>query len=289
LDEFLSPSLFGERRVLVLRRLGEGPADDSAGDDEPAESSSGSLDPAVLDRLVAHGGDRDTDVHVVVTHREANRGRAQLAALRKVARVVECKRIKGKALREFVANELEGLLQPFTAEVPDSIIHAVGGDLRALASACSQLAVDAAKVDRLTRADVEAFFAGRVEADAFAIADAVLEGRTPAALGLARHALAVGTGGPAITAAMAYSLRTLVTASTAPRSGTMDEQAAAVGMQAWKLRKARKQLAGWTPESVGRALRATAEADAEVKGAAVDPDYAVERLIIRIGRARAAR
>jgi DNA polymerase-3 subunit delta len=210
--------------------------------------------------------------------------------LRKAGRVVECKRVKkGKPLTEFVAAELRALDRPFTADVPGAIVLAVGPDLRALASACSQLAIEGGGAGRLTGDDVEAFFAGRVEADAFAIADAVLEGRTPAALGLARHALAVGTGGPAITAAMAYALRTMVTASAAPRSGTMDEQAAAVGMPAWKLRKARAQLAGWTPDSVGRALRATADADAEVKGAAVDADYAVERLIIRIGRARAAR
>jgi DNA polymerase-3 subunit delta len=286
LDELLSPSLFGERRVLVLRGLGEGAADD---DPDGAEVGSAGLAPDVLDRLVRHAGDTPVEAHVVVLHREANRARAQLTALRKVAAVVEVKKLKGKDVTAFVVQEFENLGVKCAPEVPAAVIQAVGNDLRALASACSQLVVDRAGEGRLGRADVEAFFAGRMEADAFALADAVLEGRTPAALSLARHALAVGAGAPAITAAMAYSLRSLVRASAAPRHGSLPEQAAAVGLRDWQLRKARAQLSGWTPEGVGRAIRVTAEADAAVKGAAVDSDYAVEQMIIRIGRARATR
>jgi DNA polymerase-3 subunit delta len=295
LDEVLSPSLFGERRVLVVRGLGVGKADDeSEGDDsEGGETSggAGALDAAVLNRIVAHAASTDPDVHLVLVHREANRGRAALTTLKKSgARFVECKRIKGaRGFTDFVAAEFRSHERPISADVPPAVVLAIGQDLRALAAAVSQICTDAAGAGRIERGDVERFFAGRVEADGFVIADAVIEGRTPAALGLARHALAVGTGGPALTAAMAYSFRSLVKASAAPRSGSLEEQAAAVGLREWQLRKARQQLSGWTPEGVGLAIRAIADADAEVKGAAVDADYAIERLIVRVGRARHAR
>lgn len=296
LDEVLSPSLFGERRVLVVRGLGAGRADDEAdanqGEDGEADgSSSGVLDPAVLSLIEAHAAQADPDVHLVLVHREANRGRAGLTALRKAgARFVECKRVKGaRALNDFVAAEFRVHHREVSGDVPAAVVLAVGTDLRALAAAASQICSDAAGAGRIERVDVERFFAGRVEVDGFAIADAVIEGRTPAALGLARHALAVGTAGPALTAALAYSFRTLVKASAAPRAGSLEEQAAAVGLREWQLRKMRQQLSGWTPDGVSLAIRAIADADAEVKGAAVDADYAIEKVIVRIGRARYAR
>lgn len=302
LDEVLSPSLFGERRVLVIRGLGVGKADaddegvdtsdGGGGDDATAGSTgSGSLDPAVIGRIVDHAASTDPDVHLVLVHREANRGRAALTAFKKAgARFVECKRIKGaRGFTEFVAAEFASHERPISGDVPAAVVLAIGQDLRGLSAAASQICTDAAGAGRIERADVERFFAGRVEADGFVIADAVIEGRTPAALGLARHALAVGTGGPALTAAMAYAFRSLVKASAAPRSGSLEDQASAVGLREWQLRKARQQLSGWTPEGVGLAIRAIADADADVKGAAVDSDYAIERLIVRVGRARHAR
>jgi DNA polymerase-3 subunit delta len=295
LDEVLSPSLFGERRVLVIRGLGMGRADEDseAGDGEAAEGTTGAgaLDAAVLDRIVRHAASSDPDVHLVLVHREANRGRAALTAVKKAgARFIECKKVKGaRGFTDFVAAEFGVQGRPISGDVPAAVVLAIGQDLRALAAAVSQICTDAAGAGRIERLDIERFFAGRVEADGFVIADAVIEGRTPAALGLARHALAVGTGGPALTAAMAYSFRSLVKASAAPRHGSLEEQAAAVGLREWQLRKARQQLSGWTPEGVGLAIRAIAVADAEVKGAAVDADYAIERLIVRVGRARHAR
>jgi DNA polymerase-3 subunit delta len=68
----------------------------------------------------------------------------------------------------------------------------------------------------------------------------------------------------------------------------LEQAAAEVGLRDWQLRKARQQLTGWSPDAVARALRALAEADANVKGAAVDAEYAIELMIIKLGRARRA-
>lgn len=295
IDEVLSPSLFGERRVLIIRGLGVGKAVDATGsDDSDAESSDealvNALDADSLDRIVAHAATSDTDVHVVLVHREANRGRASLTTLRKAGAVfVECKKpAKGKT-KDFVAAEFARHKRATAGDVPAAVVLATGHDLRALASTVSQICVDTSGEGPISRAQVEQHFAGRAEVDGFAIADALIEGRIPAALDLARHAMAVGASGPALTAAMAYSFRNLVKVSSAPKSGTLDEQARAVGVQEWQLRKLRQQLSGWTPDGVARAIRAIAEADADVKGAAVDAHYAIERVIVRIGRARQVR
>jgi DNA polymerase-3 subunit delta len=59
-------------------------------------------------------------------------------------------------------------------------------------------------------------------------------------------------------------------------------------MPPWKVEKTQRQARGWRPEGLSAALTAVAEADAEVKGAAADPDYAVERLLLAVVQARGA-
>jgi DNA polymerase-3 subunit delta len=60
-------------------------------------------------------------------------------------------------------------------------------------------------------------------------------------------------------------------------------------MAPWQIDKARRQLAGWTPRGIVAAVGAIALADAQVKGAASDPIYALEHAISEIASAKAAR
>ena len=289
IQEFLSPSLFSERRVVVVRGLGMGRAEEVADDDDESAPTSGSLDDRVVAALVAHSKTDEPDVHFVLLHRNANSGRGQLNALKKgKATVTDCKTPTRKGYTDFVAAEFVSLHRPITPDVPEAMVAAAGRDLRALAAACGQLSADYPAKGRLDRQAVESFFAGRVEGDAFAIADAILAGDTGKALVATRQAIAGGATGPAITAALAFNFRNLIKASSAPRAMPLEQAAAEVGLRDWQLRKARQQLTGWSPDAVARALRALAEADANVKGAAVDAEYAIELMIIKLGRARRA-
>jgi DNA polymerase-3 subunit delta len=57
-------------------------------------------------------------------------------------------------------------------------------------------------------------------------------------------------------------------------------------MPPWKVRKAQQQVRHWRSESLIEAFAAAAEVNADVKGAAADPDYALERAVLRICAAR---
>ena len=48
----------------------------------------------------------------------------------------------------------------------------------------------------------------------------------------------------------------------------------------------RRQLQGWEPSGLARALDAVAQADIDVKGGAADPAYAVERMVLQVAAAR---
>ena len=52
--------------------------------------------------------------------------------------------------------------------------------------------------------------------------------------------------------------------------------------------KARRQLHRWSPGAIADAVGLIAKADAEVKGAASDPIYALEKAITRITSAQSA-
>ena len=48
----------------------------------------------------------------------------------------------------------------------------------------------------------------------------------------------------------------------------------------------REQAHGWTDAGLARAIRAVAQADADIKGAASDPSYTLERLVLTISGLR---
>jgi DNA polymerase-3 subunit delta len=56
-------------------------------------------------------------------------------------------------------------------------------------------------------------------------------------------------------------------------------------MPAWKVRRAQGWLRRWRPEALGDAVRAVALADADLKGAADDAAYAVERAVLAVATA----
>jgi DNA polymerase-3 subunit delta len=49
----------------------------------------------------------------------------------------------------------------------------------------------------------------------------------------------------------------------------------------------RAQARGWDERGLAHALRAVAAADAEIKGAADDAEYALERVVLTVTRSRA--
>ena len=125
LSDVLSPSLFGERRVLVVRS-----AQDLAKD--------------VAAELTAYLADPLDDVHVVVTHAGGAKGKALLTALlaARPRRVDAPKVTKPAERRDFVRRELKADGRVVEEEAVAALLEAVGTDLRELASAAGQLLAD---------------------------------------------------------------------------------------------------------------------------------------------------
>lgn len=273
--DLLQPSLFGERKVVVVSGVGDA-----------AEELFTELKAVVADLVPRpHEISEDRAVHVVLLHRGGQRGKALLDAARKAgASVVMCPEVKYDSDKvKFVSGEFRQAHRKITAEGAQALVEALGSDLRELASACSQLVSDT--TGTVDPAVVDRYHAGRVETSGFKVADKAVEGRPEEALALLRHALATGVAPVLVTSALAGTLRGLVKTGSVPRSTAPAELARELGMAPWMIEKARRQLKGWTAEGLDRSIRAVAVADAAVKGAGADPAYAVEKVVITVSMA----
>lgn len=267
-DDVLSPSLFGERRVLVVRA-----AQDLAKD--------------VAAELLAGCADLPDDVHVVVVHAGGAKGKALLTALTALKpRKVEAPKItKFGERRDFVRRELRADGRVVEEEAVAALLDAVGNDLRGLSSAAAQLLADTS--GPITAETVARYHRGRAESSGFTVADRAVDGDLAGALELARWGQSAGLAPVLVTSALASTLRSMALVASAGRAPA-HQIAGQLGMPPWKVEKTQRQARGWRPEGLSAALTAVATADAEVKGAAVDQEYAVERLLLHVVQARGA-
>lgn len=258
-----SPSLFGERRLVVV---------------EGAEA----MNDAFLTDCLSYVEAPAEDVWLVVRHGGGNRGKKLLDALGRSGTVVACEAVKRESDKvEFVRGDFRRAGRRIEPEAVQALIDAVGSDLRELDSAVRQLLADTTGM--VTAAIVDRYHAGRVEASGFRVADAALAGDAATAITLARHALATGTTAVPLVAALAAKLRTLA------KVGAMRGRSLSpgdLGLAPWQVQRAERELRGWRPESLAQAITAVARADAEVKGLSRDPEFAVERAILRVVAAR---
>lgn len=264
LGELSAPSLFSSTRCVVVRAF----------EHLPEESVPG---------LLEYAATPVTDVALVLVHGGGAKGSGVLAKLRKIDTVTEARssEVRPSELAGFVAAEVRALGSTIEDPAADALVNAVGHDLRALAAAAHQLTTDFPG-ETLTTERVKRYFGGRAEAKSFAVADAAFWGRPEAALEELRWALEGGTAAVLVTSAFASGARGVARYLSAPRGMREPDLAREVGVPPWKLRAVRDQSRGWSDGGIAHAIMAIARADADIKGAASDAAYTLERLVLTV-------
>lgn len=255
-----SPSLFGEPRLIRAANV---------------EKSTDAFIAEVLAYLAAPAA----DTYLVLRHAGGARGKKLLDAVRSgVGGGIEiaCIELKKESDRfDFAAAEFAAENRRVTSGALRALVGAFQDDLAELASACQQLIADAS--EQITELTVEKYYSGRVETNAFKVADIAIAGRHGEALILLRHALASGADPVPIVAAFASKLRTMAKVHGA--RGGSGQLAARLGLAPWQVERAQRDLRGWDDSGLGRSIETLAETDAAVKGAQRDPVYALERMV----------
>ena len=271
ISDALAPSLFSERRALIIKDL----------QDLPEESR---------DEITRYLDAPDDLTTLIFVHKGGVKGKALLDAIKKSKpEIISCEPLKKEAEKEdFVKSLFLDSGRKATAGAIAALVGALGSDMRELQAAVSQICLDAQAGKTIDEAIVDKFHQGRIETTGFDVADATLDGNLPGALVALRSALETGTDPVMITSAIASNLRSLAKVSGVNRSVKSFEVAGELGMAPWQIDKARRQLTGWSPRSIAKAVQAIALADAQVKGASSDPIFALEKALATITQVRAA-
>lgn len=273
LSSLASPSLLGDRSVIIIRS-----AQDLAKD--------------VIAEVVSYCAHPAEEVALVLMHPGGAKGKALVEGVKKAgAQVIPVAKLTKPGERlEFIRAEIKRAGRSIAPDAAQALLDAVGSDLRELAAACSQLVFDTpADKKTIDVAAVARYHRGRAEVSGFTVADAAIEGRLADALEQLRWALATGTAPVLLVSALAGGLRSLAKVGSAPRNLRGGQLAAHLGMPPWKVDRVRRQLNGWTPDGLSRAIQAMAVADEQVKGGGTDPAYALEHAVQVIVASRTGR
>ncbi|MEV0585981.1 DNA polymerase III subunit delta [Nonomuraea sp. NPDC050310] len=264
LTRLTSPSLFGDRSVVVVRQAQD-------------------LSKDVVAEILAYAKNPAEDTTLVLVHPGGVKGKALVDGVKKAGAQLHtvAKVTKPGERLEFIRGEIKGAGRTISADAAQALLEAVGNDLRSLAAACSQLMFDTQE-KAISLAAVERYYRGRAEVTGFNVADSAVEGRLAEALEQVRWAVGSGVAPVLLVSALARGLRGLAKVQSAPRNARGPQVAAQLGMPPWQVDRVRGQLRGWGPQGLARAIQAVAHADEQVKGGGADTGYALEHAIQQI-------
>ncbi|WP_080793778.1 DNA polymerase III subunit delta [Corynebacterium pacaense] len=261
LAELLSPSLFGEDRVVVLTNMDEAGA-------EPADLVlRAALDPA-------------PGIYMVIIHSGKGRTKAMVPKLSKIASVQRADKLKERERPAWVQQEFRSQGVKVTPDVVHALLEGVGSDLRELASAVSQLVADTG--GDVTVEKVRAYYVGVAEVSGFDIADLACAGQVSKAVASTRRALQLGIGPVSLAAALSMKVGQIARLySTRGRidSGSLARE---LGMAPFIVEKVAKQARTWSGEAVSDAVILMADLDAAVKGQSGDIEFAIESAVRKV-------
>lgn len=264
LAEAVSGSLFASDQIVVIEGADAVPSD-------------------LVENVQNIATQPPSDLALIVVHPGGVRGKALLDRLKKArVEVVSCAAVKAWELPQFAMAEARaagGRLDKNTATL---LVEALSPDMRTVASAVRQLIADC-EGDTITEDVVKQYFSGRADVSSFNVAEAMADGRREEAMRLLRWALDTGASPAGISSAVAGALRGLGRYHDVARSRMRENEiASAIGVPPWKVKKLAQQARSWTPGGLAASIQATARVDAEIKGAASDPGFSLEQLVIEV-------
>jgi len=165
----------------------------------------------------------------------------------------------------------------------EALVRAVGRDLRRLSSEVDKVAAYVGDQQKLTEADVEAVVAAVAPPSPFDFVDALGSRDLRMALSLLARLLASGEPVPRLYALALRHVRSLLNVrALADRGANQAETARLIGAPDWQVRNLARQASRFTAEELQLAVRAAAEAEAQMKTSQGDPRLVLERWLVSV-------
>ena len=263
-SEAIAPSLFSDRRLIVVKNLQD-------------------LDSELHGEVDRYVEDPDPANMVLFIHKGGVKGKGLLDRIKKKgAKLYLAEPLKKSSDRiSFIREEFQRLGRKISSEALTALVSGFA-DMRELTSAAQQLAKDVPSGKVIDEEAVINMTQGRRITSGFEVADAVVAKDPRKALISTRYAFESGVEPMAIFTAVKMSIISMLKVIDVPRGAKSFELAGELGMAPWQIDKARRQIANWSEEDFDLALNEIVRADWAVKGGEGHPHYAVERMVLAI-------
>lgn len=299
LDELLPPDV---DRAMALVEFDGGQVPDQGGPEYATVHDELSTLPFLADRRVVVIRDADkfvsacrekleryvpkaaaTGTLVLVCRSFPKTTRLAKAATAAGCKLLECKRLSGEHLVDFVQDEARGSGKRISPATAARLVELVGADQSLLVREIEKLALYALERDEITDEDLRAQVGLSREEKIFVVMDAAAAGRLADALALWQDVLATDPAAAyRALGGIAYVLRRWLKAHELAATG-LAPRAIAPKVMMWKRERALEALMRRLPDAaVKRQLAALAELDAEVKSGSRSIEAGVEALLVAL-------
>lgn len=265
LPDLRTGSLFGARRVVLVREAGELPA-------ATAKALLADVEAAAFDATVILLATSTARIQKVARAAKELGGRIDVAPPPDFAT---------RGWKDLIAAEFARHGRTASREALDAIVDHAGHDVDAIAEKVAQVCA-ATPTGSIAAEHVEHVVTGTGSQGSFAIADAMCERRPDEALALLRGALEAGDDPVMVLGALAYRVRAVVAVA-----GRIEPKAAGLSISPGQARHLERYRANFGPGELTLAYRTLAEADAALKGSDLPPALVIERAVVRIATPQA--
>ncbi|MEX0801173.1 MAG: DNA polymerase III subunit delta [Dehalococcoidia bacterium] len=273
------PFLGSHRLVIVEGLLSR------VGGRRGAEASS---EAAAWQPLGEYAGRIPESSHLVLIDGDVSAGNPLLAALKGEAEVQEFKPPKGRAIQEWIQRRAAARGVKLAPGAVRLLADFVGDDLWTLAGEIEKLSLYAGDAT-VTEDDVRALVASVRETSVFHLVDAIVEGRSAAAVRLLRNMFQQDKAAPYVLAMIERQLRLIAVAremlDRGEGSGRIGRE---LGLPPWALDRLVDQAGSYSAARVRAAFERLLEADLQVKRGVYDPELALELFVYDLASRRAS-
>ena len=260
LPDLRTGSLFGDRRVVLIREAQEIPADVATG-------LIGELDGPPIEAVIVLLASGTGRIVKLAKRIDSLGGRIDVAPPREW----EDRKWAALVREEFAQHERRA-----SATAVEAILAHAGLDVSQIAEKVSQV-VAAVPHGAIDDGDVERTVVGHGSRGSFAVADAMCARQPARALELLRGVLEAGSDPIMILGALAYRLRSIIAVA-----GKVDPKTAGLRISGGQARRLRAVRGNFGPGELTSALRMLADADVQLKSGELPGEFVIERAVVQI-------
>ena len=209
--------------------------------------------------------------------------RLHKAAVAAGGQVIECKKLTGRSLIDFVMAEVRARGKRIDRTVAMRLVELIGQDSGVLASEIEKLCLYALDRPAISADDISDLVGATREEKIFAVMDAAAAGRLAQALELWRQVIATDTAAVfRALGGMAYAVRRWCLAQRMAADGVPVPAIAPKVMMWGRQRELEALLRRLSPDRLKRILAAIAELDSQAKVGARSIETGVEALLLKV-------